>query len=57
MDKIIQSHQVNVSSGEVKTINVEVKTDSISDFWKKAEFYRFGITPQVKRMKNLTMLS
>ena len=47
MGEIIQSHQVNVSAREAKAVNVEVETNSISDFWQKIEFNRFGITPML----------
>jgi len=43
METTIQSQQANVSARDVKAVSIEVKTNSISDFWKNAEFNRFGI--------------
>jgi hypothetical protein len=39
----IQANQFKTSVNEIKTTNVEAGTSAMSDFWKKAEFNRFGI--------------
>ncbi|MDF2438698.1 MAG: hypothetical protein K0Q95_3074 [Bacteroidota bacterium] len=39
----IQANQFKTSVNEIKTANLEVKTTQMSEFWKKAEFNRFGI--------------
>ena len=43
MDTPIQAILINVPARNVNIANVEAKTTSISDFWKNAEFNRFGI--------------
>ena len=43
METTIQTNPVSISHSTIKAVNVGVKTVTFSDFWKNAEFNRFGI--------------
>lgn len=46
MEQTIQNH-VNASAKTITVANVETKNKTVSDFWEKAEFSRFAITPMI----------
>ena len=39
--------KTGIVSGKIQDANVTAKSNTISDFWKKAEFNRFGIVPML----------
>jgi hypothetical protein len=43
MNTAIQVNPLSISVRTVKAVYAEAKTSSTSDFWKNAEFNRFGI--------------
>ena len=43
METTIQATLITVPARNVNITNVKAKSNSISDFWNNAEFYRFGI--------------
>lgn len=47
METSIQARTIGSVAREMKATDIAVKSETVLDFWKKAEFYRFSIVPML----------